>query len=176
MMRRVLVGVVLAAAALSAEADVRACGDKFLVNARGSRFQRAGIARQPASVLLYAKPASRLSASLDALAVPAALAKVGYTPVIVADAAALGRELSTGRHALVVVDLQDAAAVGAAAAAGGVGPAVVAVAYDASGAQLKQARREHAAVLRGLKRPASVVDAVDDALFTRALRASARAN
>ena len=175
-MRQVVVGLALAAAVLSAEADVRACGDKFLVNARGSRFHRAGIARLPASILLYARPSSRLAVALDALAVPAALAKVGYTPTLVADAAALARELSTGRHAVVVVDLQEAATVGTAAAEGGVAPAVVAVAYGAGGARLKQARRAHAAVLRGLTRPAAVVDAVDDAVFARALRASPRAN
>jgi hypothetical protein len=174
MMRRLMVCVLLAAAGLTADDRLHACGDKFLVHARGSRFQRAGIARPPASVLLYANPASRLATSLEALAVPAALAKVGYTPTVVADAAALGRAIATGRHALVVVDLRDAGAVGAASGASV--PAVVAVAFDVSGTQLKAARREHAAVLRGLTRPASLVDAVDEVLYARALRAGSRAD
>ena len=49
-------------------------------------------------------------------------------------------------------------------------PAVVTVAYDASGNALSQARRSYDAVIKTPGRSRAVVDAVDEALFARALR------
>ena len=43
-----------------------ACGDKFLVSSRGTRFQRAAVAREPASILIYTNPASELPKVLPA--------------------------------------------------------------------------------------------------------------
>lgn len=149
-------------------ADLPACGDKFLVASRGTRFQRAGLVRRPATVLIYAAPASRLAASVESLGVAAALTKVGYTPTVVSTPAGLADAQRQGRWDLVLIDLADTAAVPRAAA----GPAIVAVAYDTAGDALKQARRDHDAVIRRPGRVRIVVDAIDDVLFERALRSS----
>lgn len=158
----------------TAVTDLAACGDKFLVSSRGTRFQRAGLARQPATVLLFASPSSRLATTLDALGVASALAKVGYTPTRVATAGELARVMREGRIDLVVADLADREAV-IAQRSGSSPPAIVAVAYGVSGAALKQARRELDAVIRAPGRSGIVVNAIDDVLFERALRARATA-
>ena len=40
--------------------ELLACGDKFLVASRGTRYQRAGQARETASILIYLPPSSAL--------------------------------------------------------------------------------------------------------------------
>jgi hypothetical protein len=169
---RTMTGVVLSLCVLGQAADLAACGDKFLVASRGTRFQRAGLVRRPASVLVYAAPSSRMAGTIAQLGVADALMKVGYRPTIVTDAGEMARQLREGRWDLVLVDLADAAALPAAGRSL-VAPAVVAVAYDASGNALTQARRSYDGVIKKPGRSRAVVDAVDDALFARALRPSA---
>jgi len=137
---RTMTGVLLSLWVVGSAADLAACGDKFLVASRGTRFQRAGLARRPANVLVYATPASRLTATVSQLGVSDALRKVGYSPTVVTEAGELARELRDGRWDLVLVDLADAASV---PRAGGVAvaPAVVAVAYEGKGDELARARR-----------------------------------
>lgn len=155
----------LAGAIASTGRDLAACGDKFLIASRGTRFQRAGLVRQPAAILIYAPSGSRMAATIDGLAVAGALSKVGYRPTVVATPDAIA-----GAWDLVVVDLADSPAV--PRVGGARPPAVIAVAFDASGATLAQARRDHAAVIRRPGRSRAVVDAVDDVLFERAIRQS----
>lgn len=169
---KAMTGVVLSLCVLGQAADLAACGDKFLVASRGTRFQRAGLVRRPASVLVYAAPGGRLAASVTQLGVAEALTKVGYRPTLVADAAEMTRQLRQGHWDLVLVDLADAAAV-ATAAGSAPAPAVLTVAYDTSGSAMAQARRSYDAVIKAPGRSRAVVDAVDDALFARALRPSA---
>lgn len=167
--RAVLLGLG-AALLLGHIGDIHACGDKFLVTSRGTRFQRAGLIRQPASILLYATPGSRLAATVDALSLPAALIKIGYSPTTVGGPDALARALRDGTWDLVLVDLADSGAV-RGQGSGARSPALVAVAYDVPGNVMKQARRDHDAVIRKPGRTSAVVDAIDDVLFDRVLRA-----
>ncbi len=169
---RTMTGVALAICVLGQAADLAACGDKFLVTSRSTRFQRAGLVRRPASVLVYAAPSSRMAGMVAQLGVADALAKVGYRPTVVADAADLARQLREGRWDLVLVDLVDVTALPAAVGSA-LAPAVVTVAYDANGPALAQARRSYDGVIKKPGRSRAVVDAVDDALFARALRPSA---
>jgi CheY-like chemotaxis protein len=169
---RMKTAVVLSLCVLGQAADLAACGDKFLVASRGTRFQRAGLVRRPASVLVYAAPGGRLAATVTQLGVAEALTKVGYRPTVVTDGAEMARQLRESRWDLVLVDLADVAALPAAGGSAPA-PAVVTVAYDVSGAALAQARRGYDAVIRKPGRSRAVVDAVDDALFARALRAPA---
>lgn len=166
---KTMTGVVLSLCVLGQAADLAACGDKFLVASRGTRFQRAGLVRRPASVLVYAAPSSRMSGMVSQLGVAEALSKVGYRPTIVTDAGEMARQLRDGRWDLVLLDLADAAAL---ASTGGPtpAPAVVTVAYDATGDAIARARRTYEGVIKKPGRSRAVVDAVDDALFARALR------
>jgi len=80
----------------NAGTDLLACGDKFLVISRGTRFQRAAAARQPANILVYANPASTLPKALEKVMVDATLRKAGYKPTSVSDANALEQALRQG--------------------------------------------------------------------------------
>src|SRR4051794_21186582 len=63
-MRTVLTGLVAIVVCALVSPAALACGDKFLVPIRGTRFERAPARRQPASVLVYAGTGSRLSNTL----------------------------------------------------------------------------------------------------------------
>jgi len=162
-------GAVLSLCLLGQTADLAACGDKFLSASRGTRFQRAGLVRRPASVLVYAAPSSRMAATLTQLGVADALTKVGYRPTVVTDAAAMAQQLRDGHWDLVLLDLAEA---GTWLPANGTGPspAIVAVAYDPTGDTMSRARRTYDGVVKTPGRARAVVDVVDEALFARALR------
>jgi len=152
--------------------DLLACGDKFLVVGRGTRFERPGFVRPPATILLYAPPQSKLSTTLTTLSIENNLRKVGYTPTAVSDRAALDRAIHAAKWDLVVADLSDRDAVRARLQGDAV-PAFVAVTYDVTGAALKDARRDHQEVVKSPTKCATLLDAIDDVLFERSERARA---
>src|SRR3954468_21200537 len=84
-----------------------ACGAKFLLPSRGTRFDRAPVARTPAAILVYANPASELPQALSKLSVDAALRRVGYRPTVVSSLSELERALTAGGWDVIVVDLAD---------------------------------------------------------------------
>lgn len=165
-MRRhwMVVGVLVLAHVWIVEAGLQACGDKFLSVSRGTRFQRAGLVRKPASILVVAPQGSRFGESVNGLGVVEALAKVGYTATVVADLTQ--RPTPPGGEWDVVLREIDGPAPGAMNGT----PAVVVVAWDAPKQALSQARKVYAGVLVRPTKVRAVVDAVDDALFARALR------
>ena len=70
MNRRILTCV--AAACFLLSGDLLACGDKFLIAGRGTRYQRPKSARA-ASVLIYANPSTTLPAALSNMKVDSVL-------------------------------------------------------------------------------------------------------
>ena len=74
-MKRWLAPLVLGA--LLAPRPASACGDKFLVVGRGTRFQRRATSVRTPAVLLYAPPASPLPAALDGIPVERTLRLAG---------------------------------------------------------------------------------------------------
>ena len=70
-------GVMVAVLAVGITSDLLACGDKFLVAGRGTRYQRPKTARA-ASVLIYADPASAVAASLKKAKVESLLKLEGH--------------------------------------------------------------------------------------------------
>ncbi len=95
-------------AALSAQ-DLMACGDKFLVSGRGTRYQRPKNARA-ASVLIYAAPSTDLAASANTSFEP--LLKQGghrFTTVTTFDQ--LSNVLAAGRFDVVIATASAAASV-----------------------------------------------------------------
>lgn len=160
--------VLMVATVALAPMAVQACGDKFLAVSRGSRFQRAGLARRPATILVVAPAGGRLAASVQSLGVVDALAKVGYTAHVVTDAAA-GTAAQGRSWDLVIRELDvDAGLTGLTGS-----PSVVVVAWDAPRDAVSRARKNFDGVLVRPGRVRAVVDAVDDALLTRTLRPAA---
>src|SRR6267142_2230457 len=80
---RLAVVVIVATIGVWMGGDLLACGDKFLVSGRGTRYQRPKNARA-ASVLIYANPASGLPATLQKVKVESVLKHEGHRSTTVA--------------------------------------------------------------------------------------------
>ena len=163
MKKRVVVVLVLLLSGIGAAGVVLACGDKFLLPSRGTRFQQAPPDRAAASILLYANPGSALPAALTKLSVDSALRKVGYRPTMVSSLDALERALNQGGWDVIVVDLADSGSI-RTRGQGRPAPVVVPVAQNASGEQVAAARKQYAHVLKSPSRSQAFVEAIDDAL------------
>jgi hypothetical protein len=81
--------------------DLLACGEKFLVAGRGTRYQRPKNARA-ASVLIYANPASGLPTALKHVKVEAVLKHEGHRSTTVETLDQLSTILAGGRFDVVL--------------------------------------------------------------------------
>jgi hypothetical protein len=97
----VLIGLLL----LSTE-PAHACGDKFVIVGRGSRFQRAYVALHPASLLVLN---SKVTAERD---LQSSLKIAGHTVRVVSDTGSLAAAVAAGRVDLVLADFRDAEEIG----------------------------------------------------------------
>src|SRR5688572_6429864 len=95
-----LLGLV-AAAGLFTGADVFACGDKFLVAGRGTRYQRPKNGRA-ASVLIYANPSSGLPTVVGSAPVESVLKRRGHRSTTVQTLEQLAAFLAGGRFDVVL--------------------------------------------------------------------------
>ncbi len=146
--------------------DLLACGDKFLVVGRGTRFRRASIPRSPAAILVYANPASNLPVALANVPVEATLSKAGYRPTTVSSAEEFDRALRRGGWDLVLVDVAEGRDLNGRVPADNA-PAVLPVVYNPTRMEWKQARRQYPAVLRSPTKTQAFLDTVDEALSLR---------
>jgi ABC-type amino acid transport substrate-binding protein len=145
--------------------ELLACGDKFLVVTRGTRFQRPS-ARRPASILVYANPASGLPKTLATLPIDITLRKAGYSPTLVSTATELNRALRGRQWDLVVADAADAPGLSSDLQKN-TRVVLLVVVFDASTAQLKQLKQQYPRILKSPTRTQTVLDAVDEALASR---------
>jgi ABC-type amino acid transport substrate-binding protein len=99
---RVKVLAFLGVLGLVSAADLLACGDKFLVAGRGTRYQRPKNARA-ANVLIYADPASGLPETVKNVPVDALLKREGHQTTTVATQDQLVSMLTGGRFDVVLV-------------------------------------------------------------------------
>ena len=109
-MRRQILGVLIAIMAVGATAELLACGDKFLIGGRGTRYQRPKNARA-ASVLIYADPASAVAASLKKAKVESLLKLEGHRAMKVATLEQLSTVVSSGRYDVILTASSDSANV-----------------------------------------------------------------
>jgi len=108
-MRRTF-GVLIVALAYVMSSDLLACGDKFLVAGRGTRFQRPKNARA-ASVLIYAAPASATETSLKKGKVESLLKLEGHRATKVQTLQELSTVVSSGRYDVILTGASDSASV-----------------------------------------------------------------
>jgi hypothetical protein len=92
---------------LLAGADLAACGDKFLVVGRGTRFQKGPEAVRPYSVLLYAPQSSPLAESRQKASVEKALLRAGYRPATAVTSGELAEMVRTSPPDVVVASTGD---------------------------------------------------------------------
>lgn len=142
-----------------------ACGDKFLVASRGTRYQKAPAKRDPHSILIWSNPASEMPKALAGVPVDDTLRKVGYKPTTVASPSDFDSALSRGGWDLVILGAGDAPAVSKRLPKDS--PALLPVAVNLTDRQLKQARMEYDVVLKGPAKKDSFLNAVDQALAHR---------
>lgn len=117
---------ILAAAGLSVGADLQACGDKFLVGGRGTRYQRPKNFR-PATILIYASPSSSLEAALRKVPVESVLKREGHRSSKVEAPDQLSAILASGGFDVVLAASSDTAAVEALLGEGPEKPVLLAI-------------------------------------------------
>lgn len=165
-MKRLAAGVLLLVLCIATDGNLLACGDKFLVVSRGTRFKRSDVPRTPASILIYADPASNLPRALQNASAEATLRKAGYTPRAVESAEQLGEALAKGAWDLVVVD-QSAGDRVRSLIRSDRAPIVLPVYYNATRAELKAARQRYPVLVDAPVHSQALLKAIDDALATR---------
>jgi hypothetical protein len=166
MTARLLVVGVLVLSGVGASGDLLACGDKFLVVSRGTRYQRAGEARVAASILVYLPPSSTLPKAFERVSEDVTK-KAGYRFVNVSNTSELDQALKQGGWDLLLTDLADTQAV-RGRVTGAAAPLVVPVAYQATGTEIAQAKKDYQKVLKGPIKTHAFLAALDDALAFRA--------
>ncbi|MEO6487562.1 MAG: hypothetical protein ABIO78_06435 [Thermoanaerobaculia bacterium] len=139
------------------------CGDKFLVVSRGTRHQRAPLARPSAAILVYANPESTLPTALSNLAVDRTLRRAGYHPTSVVSAEELERALREKTWDVIVAGLAEGQAI-RARLVGRNGPVILPVAYKTPAGVLEEARSEFKLLLRAPVRAEVFLDVIDDAV------------
>ena len=142
-----------------------ACGDKFLISSRGTRYQKAPVKREPHAILIWTNPGSESAKALTDVPVDETLRKVGYRPTTVATPAEFDSALSRGGWDLVIVGIADAQAVSKRLENNP--PILLPVAVNLTDSQMKQAKVQYEVVLKGPVKSASFLNAVDEALAHR---------
>jgi hypothetical protein len=153
----------VAAAGFWMGTDLLACGDKFLVVGRGTRYQRPKNARA-ASVLIYANPSSGLPAALKGLPVESVLKHEGHRSTTVETPEQLSAILAGGRFDVVLVDASDAAAVEKLFGADPSAPVVLAFCAKPTGQERSTAAKGSSCDLNAPPRERSLLDAIDQAV------------
>jgi len=146
--------------------ELIACGDKFLVASRGTRYQRAGQASQAGTILVYLNASSALPKAFARVS-DETVRKAGYRLTTVANTSELEQALRQGGWDLVLTDLADGATVRGRVQGAGA-PMVVPVAYNVTGSQLAQAKKDYQRVLKGPIKTHAFLAAIDDVLALRA--------
>ena len=101
MTKRLGFGALVVVLGLGMTGDLFACGDKFLVGGRGTRYQRPKNARA-ASVLIYAEPSTGLPATLKKNKVDSLLKLEGHKATTVQTFEQLSAIVSSGRYDVIL--------------------------------------------------------------------------
>ena len=148
--------------------ELLACGDKFLVASRGTRYQRAGQARSGASILVYMHASSTIPKAFERVSEDVTK-KAGFRVTRVENANELDQALRQGGWDLLLADLADSPDVrGRVKNSGPDAPLLVPVAYGVTGTQIAQAKKDYAQVLKGPIKTYAFLEAMGDALALRA--------
>ena len=103
-------GVLVVVLAFAIPGELLACGDKFLIAGRGTRYQRPKTARA-ASVLIYADPSSAVAATLKKAKVESLLKLEGHRATMVQSLEELSAIVSSGRYDVILTANSDSANV-----------------------------------------------------------------
>ena len=156
---------ILVAISLFSSGVFLACGDKFLVSSRGTRYEKAPAKRDPSAILIWSNPQSELPKGLASVAVNETLSRVGYRPTTVSTLADFEKALNRGGWDLVILGVTDASAVSKRLPPDP--PVLLPVVFQPTDRQMKEARAAYEVVLKGPAKRDSFLSAVDEALAHR---------
>jgi hypothetical protein len=163
MKHRIGLAALVAAVGLWTGADLLACGDKFLVVGRGTRYQRPKNARA-ASILIYANPSAGLPAALKRLPLESLLKHEGHRSTTVETPEQLSAILQGGRFDVVLAASTDAPAVEKLLGGGPDAPVLLTVCDKANGQEPKEAGRSVSCALMAPPKAGSLLEAIDKAV------------
>jgi len=157
-MKRLVILIALGLSTGAARGE--ACGDKFLRVGRGARYQRGYVAVHPACILLYADPRSPVSSALREL--ESALRRAGHKATIVEAPAGVMPALTTGHYNIILVGLDDLAAVQAEAKKSPVKIDVLPVLHEPSPIARQAAEKDFHCVAEAPGRKMDILAEIDD--------------
>ena len=140
--------------------DLFACGAKFLMANRGTRFGKVATARHPAAVLVYANPSSVLPEALGKVKVEEVLGRAGYRPTTVSSPEELEKALQQGGWDLVVAGLDDGETL-RGELQGEDAPIFLPVIFKPSRSDFKQAKEDFGLVVKGPVKSQRFLETVD---------------
>jgi hypothetical protein len=144
--------------------DAFACGDKFLVSGRGTRYQRPKNARA-ASVLIYANPASGLKDAVGKLPLESVLKREGHRLTSVETLEQLAALVAGGRYDIVLAATSVVDAV--TSLLGAAADAPVVVAFCPKGGADGEGKGKDAACVKTPPKEGSLLQAIDKAVVQR---------
>jgi hypothetical protein len=165
-MKTRLAVAVLLVGVIGAGEPLFACGEKYRMGSRLTRYQQPPRVRAAASILIYANPALNLPKALAGVSVDQTLRKAGYKPTSVTSPKEFQAALDSGGWDLVLLDVGDSGAANARSPVANA-PVVLPVILNASKAELAAAKKQHPHALKGPMKSQSLVDGIDDALADR---------
>jgi hypothetical protein len=154
----------VAALGLLTGADLLACGDKFLVAGRGTRYQRPKTARA-ANVLIYDNAASGLPAALEKVPVDTLLKREGHSATRVETLDQLAALVAGGRFDVVLVANSVATAVQKLIGSAADAPVMVAFCIK-PGAEVAKTDEQAPCTIKAPPKERSLLEAIDKAVLT----------
>jgi hypothetical protein len=161
---RIRLAGLVAAVSLCMGADGLACGDKFLVAGRGTRYQRPKNARA-ANVLIYANPSSGLPAALQSVPVDTLLKREGHRSTTVETLDQLAAILAGGRFDVVLAANTVVSAVEKLLGGAADAPVLVAFCIKPTGPQPVVADATAPCTVKAPPKERSLLEAIDKAVL-----------
>jgi hypothetical protein len=161
---RIRLLALVAAVWFATGSDLLACGDKFLVAGRGTRYQRPKNARS-ADVVIYADPASGFPTTVGSVPVESVLKREGHRLTTVGTLEQLATILAGGRFDVVVAAASVVSAVERLLGATPDAPAVVALCVKP--ARPAPAGDTPPCAVKAPVRERSLLEAIDKAVLRR---------
>jgi len=172
-MRSAITAALVIASVANIPGVLTACGDKFLVPVRATRYTTPPPKRESAALLVYASPSSEMARMMNRHSVARTLQKAGYQVTETASEPQLASALSQRRWDLIVMDFDDLGLV--AGRDGTFVTALLPVSYNLRGTQWTNARQQYPRLVNRPEKAQNWLEAVDAALeSTRAARGRAQ--
>ena len=152
---------------LLSRGDLAACGDKFVLLGRGMKTEM-GRAKNPASILIFNSPASRLSAAEREYGLASQLKAAGHKPLVLQDRVQFGEALISRSYDVVLVDFSEARDLEQEARRDSPDTAVIPVLYKPTGAELAEAEKLYGCLLKTPGRHDDLLTVIDEVMRSRA--------